>query len=404
MKILSKFFLCIGLVAHSLLMAQPSLTKEVLQQAFAKLDIEIPIRVLLDEKPASDAQWKFVSHGGFLVFLPDTKQKTVYQVRTIQVTRKDGHFFVNGIKQPSDHLFIIPLQGPVLFEKNIYDGVIALTLYKSTMYVVNHLDLEDYVLSVLPYESNASWPDEVHKAFCIAFRSYGIAMVLQQRALHKKNGCAVPYDIKNTNAHQVYKGRSLSSRYKKIIDQTRHVVLAHKGEPVLAMFDICCGGIVPARKKGIHFSKAPHLKRTYSCNFCKGYQFYKWECTYTLDDAMKALKKEIPELSAIKEIQIDSVDDAHVVQQIKIKDAAKKWHTLSAAKFKLCLKNLKSLCFTVEKQGNSLKISGRGHGHHMGLCQHGAYAMVRKGWNYRSILKFYYPSTIFMKLKKMNYE
>lgn len=405
MKMLYNIFfagLCV-LGAARMEATNPALTKASLQQAFKKLDLEIPIRVLLDEKATQEeVLWKMGSRGGFLVFSPATKQKTVYQLVTLTATCKDGSFYINGTKQNSDHLFIIPLASTILFEKNIYDGVLALSLYQGTAYLVNHVDLEDYVLSVLPYESHASWPDEVHKAFCIAFRSYGIAKVLQQRALHAQKGLAVPFDIKNTNVHQIYKGRSNSARFKKIIDQTRGVVLAHKGKPVLAMFDICCGDIVPADKDGIHFSKAPHLKRTYPCTFCKEYKFYTWTCTYSFEEIENALKKEMPDIGNIQDIKIASVDKAAVVQEVKIR-TKNRWVTLTAAKLKSCLREMKSLAFTLQKTGLSLKITGKGHGHHMGLCQRGAYYMVLKGWSYRNILKFYYPHTMFMKLKKINY-
>ena len=45
-----------------------------------------------------------------------------------------------------------------------------------------------------------------------------------------------------------------------------------------------------------------------------------------------------------------------------------------------------------------MTIEGKGHGHHMGLCQWGAREMVRLGWEYEDILEFYYPDTQLMKL------
>ncbi len=380
------------------------LNKHILQQTIKKLDLEIPIRVLLDEQSfCQDVEWKLGAQGGFLVFDTDTKQKTIYQKQTLLVTCKDGRFYINDFKQPSHHIFVIPLNGPVIFKKNIYDGVLALTLHKDVAYLVNHLDLEDYVLSVLPYESLPEWPDEVHKAFCIAFRSYGIAKVLEARAQYAKSGSVFPYDIKNTNAHQIYKGRSHTTRFKKIIDETRGVVLVGKNnKPVLAMFDICCGGVPPAEKKGINFEKAPHLKRTYPCTFCKDYKYYRWKCTYSFEEIEKALQKEIPHLGHLRDMKVGSYDKAGVAQEVRIR--GNQWHTLSAAKFKSCFKDMRSLCFKIQKNGRSVSISGKGHGHHMGLCQRGAYYMVlNKKRKHRDILKFYYPHTTFMKLQKMNY-
>ncbi len=71
------------------------LNKQVLQQTFKKLDLEIPIRVLLDEQTyPNDVHWKFGSQAGFVVFAPETKEKTVYQMTSITVTCKDGIFLI----------------------------------------------------------------------------------------------------------------------------------------------------------------------------------------------------------------------------------------------------------------------------------------------------------------------
>jgi len=57
---------------------------------------------------------------------------------------------------------------------------------------------------------------------------------------------------------------------------------------------------------------------------------------------------------------------------------------------------MKSRCFTLQKNGTEFIATGRGYGHHMGLCQWGAREMVRGGWQHKEILEFYYPGTTFM--------
>ncbi len=378
------------------------LTKGELNHAFKKLEINIPIRVLLDEKSAREVQWKLRSSGPFIVYSPHNKTKTVFQSHELEFRVRNGAFYCNGVKQIGNHLFIVPLKGLTQFKKDIFDGIFAVTLLDGTAYLVNHLDLEDYVLAVLPYESWPGWPDEVQKAFCIVFRSYGIAKVLEQRTIHEKSGRAVPYDIKNTTAHQVYKGCSKCARFEPIVKETQGIVLAHKNKPILAMFDVACGGIVPSRKAGIHFAKAPYLHRSYPCHYCKDYKYYRWQKEFRLDDIEKVLRSAYPDFGKLKDIVILSHDQAGVAQDIKVK-GTKRSFTLPASKLKSLLKEVRSLCFTFERHGRTLTIVGKGHGHHMGLCQRGTYAMVKQGWQYKQILKFYYPHTTFMKLKKIAY-
>jgi stage II sporulation protein D len=340
---------------------------------------------------------------GFIIFAPEQKEKTIFQSPLADITYSQKGFCVNGRKLLGEHLFVLPVSGRIVYKGREFDGIFALTHYKEKAFLVNHVDLEDYVLSVLPYESWPGWPDEVQKAFCISFRSYGIAKVLEQRQLHEKNKQAFPYDIKNTNHHQQYKGRLKETPYKKIVDATHGVVLAYKGKPILAMFDICCGGIIPSKTKSINFHKAPFLERGYPCVFCKDYRMYRWSKQYSWSEVEKVLKEDFPQMGTLRDLKITSKDDAGLVREIEFRDTLYHWKKITGARFKALLKNVPSPCFVIKKSGKSIVLSGRGHGHLVGLCQRGAYQLVLKGWNYKNVLKYYYPKTYFMKLQKIQY-
>ncbi len=379
------------------------ITKEQLIHAFKQLDLNIPIRVLLDERELNDVRWVLKSAGGFVLFAPGEKEKTVFQAAALEIGYKQKSFSINGRKITGEHLFILPLQGLISYQRKEFDGIFALTAYKDKAFLVNHVDLEDYVLSVLPYESWPGWPDEVQKAFCISFRSYGIAKVLEQRHLHEKNKAAFPYDIKNTNHHQQYKGRLKDTPYKKIVEATSGMVLAYQDKPILAMFDICCGGIIPAKTKSLNFSKAPYLGRRYPCFFCKDYRMYRWSKQYAWGEIEKAMREDFPQIGTLRDVRILSQDEAGLVREIQLRDRLHHCHTITGARFKALLKNVPSACFTIKKTGKVITLSGRGHGHLVGLCQRGAYQLVKKGWSYKNVLKYYYPKTHFMKLQKIHY-
>ncbi len=210
--------------------------------------------------------------------------------------------------------------GALVSQESIsYDGVFSLTKVKEVVYLVNHLDIEEYLMSVLPYETISGWPDEVQKAACIAVRSYAISKILEQREHKDKNRATMPYDIKNTNKHQVYRGHEKDTCYKHIVEATRGVVVAHNKKPILAMFDIACGGVIPGKKSGVHFDKAPYLKRTYPCNYCNEHPYYRWETQVTFSEIEQGLKKLIPDLGHVRDIKIDSYDDAGIAQKIRVR-------------------------------------------------------------------------------------
>lgn len=390
----------VPLLVVARLMAPPAVSKSNLERTFKLLDFDIPIRVLLDEQKLPQVTWEMVSNGGMVVYAPTTDRKTIFKGTAIKVTYANGAFHINGQKMPESHMFVLPLAGLLQKGSVSYDGVFSLTKVKDVGYLVNHLDLEEYLQAVLPYESIPGWPDEVQKAFCIAFRSYGISKILEQRALHAKSKWLYPYDIKSTNAHQVYRGHEKSACFKKIVNETRGIVLAYNNKPILAMFDTACGGIIPARKKGVHFDKAPYLERKYPCHYCKEHRFYRWENTYTFDELEKQLKKEIPHLGRLQELKVGSYDSAGVAQTVCVK-GAHRWFTLTASRFKALFPNIRSLAFDLTRNGSKIILKGKGIGHHLGLCQWGAYFMVKKGWDHKKVLAFYYPNTKLMKLTRM---
>ncbi len=382
------------------LVAPPAVSKANLERTFKLLEFDIPIRVLLEEKKLTNLKWSLSSNGGFVAYSPHNKRKTIFKGTTLLVTYRNGAFHINGQKMPDTHMFILPLAGLLRKGAVPYDGVFSLTKVRDTAYLVNHLDLEEYLQAVLPYESIPGWPDEVQKAFCIAFRSYGISKILEQRALHARSKWPYPYDIKSTNAHQVYRGHEKSACFKKIVNDTRGIVLAHNKKPILAMFDTACGGVIPARKKGVHFDKAPYLERKYPCHYCKDHRFYRWENSYSFDELEQGLKKLFPNLGKLREIKVGAYDGAGVAQTIRVRGSSR-WFKIRASKFKSLFPNIRSLCFNLTRNGSKIVVSGKGFGHHLGLCQWGAYFMVKKGWDHKKVLAFYYPNTYFMKLTRL---
>ena len=63
---------------------------------------------------------------------------------------------------------------------------------------------------------------------------------------------------------------------------------------------------------------------------------------------------------------------------------------------------LRSTYFCVEEQSDSVKISGRGFGHGVGLSQEGAMKMAETGIPYTEILHFYYTDVHLVKLSLLD--
>ena len=349
------------------------------------------VRVLLDEKKINqNSSWKIGSSYGFLIFIGG-KRWHLPQKELI-ITMRNNVLFLNNKKCEATTVSVQPIKGHLHFDESWYEGSFSLVLKEQKIHLINQLDIEDYIYSVLRWESWPGWPVEVNKAFAIACRSYLISKVLQAK---KQNRF---YHIKNTNIHQTYNGIHSSSTLQRAIDETRGLILACNKQPIEAMFDSCCGGIIPAQLSYIDFTKAPYLARTQPCTFCKTCKIYSWQISYTLEEFEKLLHAAGHPVKQVKEVQITKKDDAGSVQEVVVKDA----HTLyrfTGKELYALLSKIKSFCYSIEKKGKQLYFKGRGYGHHIGICQWGARRMIDAGWNFKSILQFYYPGANLMALK-----
>jgi len=356
------------------------------------------VRVLLNEKKITDqVSWKIESEDGF--FLADTSKnsKVFYFKSDILVIQVKSNFiYVNGRKYMKKQLKIAPKSGSLSFDGNSYQGDFIVALDKKNILLVNKLGLEDYIFAVLRSESWPGWPIEVNKAFSVAIRSYVISRIKEAKK------CSRLYHVKNNNSHQTYHGHEYMNRnsenLRKAVKQTEGIFLTYNNEPIEALYDSCCGGVIPAHISGkIDFKKAPYLKRNYPCPYCGKCSLYSWEVTYTLDELEKVLSKECPLIKNIKSIWISKKDKAGLVKEVTIR-CARRFFKISGEKLYSFLKAVKSFCFTIKKRGQTVIMRGKGYGHHIGLCQWGARQMVRELCDYKQILQFYYPDTQLVKL------
>lgn len=353
------------------------------------------VRVLLSSYEAfASAQWRFVSEKGFWIYCVDEfgqlAGKKVFCPDAVTVAIKNGILLCNG-KKINHALRLQPLIGSGECDGIVYDGDFCITPYKDSFLCINHVELEDYIGSVLRTESWPGWPLEVNKVFAIACRSYVASQAFDAR----RNGR--PFHVKNSNVHQTYRGKHDIAVLKQAVNQTRGVVLGFNGKPILAMFDCCCGGVIPAHVDDFDFKKAPYLARTYACTYCKSCSLYSWVVSYDHKELHDRCKHNKTALKNLHDVSVIKKDKAGLVTQVKLR-GHNNHEIISGKKLYSLLKEVKSFHFSITKKAGNFVFSGRGFGHHMGLCQWGARQMVRDGWDYKSILQFYYPQTQSMKL------
>jgi stage II sporulation protein D len=353
------------------------------------------VRVLLEE--ATNQKWVITNPAGMRVRDAVTKKEIPLKATFFEfdLSVNKNNLFINKCPFKREQLWIEPLGNSVCaINGQQYDGRLLIARARNKWYLMSVLDLEDYVFSVLKTESWPGWPVEVQKVLAIASRTYVLYQLLQAR--EKK----LTYHIRNTNHHQTYTGLHCCPVIRQAVQETKGICLGYKGKPILAMFDCCCGGIVPGKALGFaDFSKAPYLKRDYACTYCKNSKLYSWTATYTLDKVQQLVQEHHNAIiHDVTDIAVHENDPAGLVQKVVLKTKKNKVLVTAQRMYK-SFKDVKSHCYSIAKKGKTIVFNGRGYGHHLGLCQWGARTMVDEGWDHADILLYYYPGTAFMQVE-----
>jgi len=364
--------------------------RHTIDNAAAAREERYIVRVLLDEHTlkSDTCSWELLSTSGFIV-IDESKSSTAHMIAKpiFSVSYKKEAFYVNGKRLCGSVIRIISEHGITTIDGITYHGDFLFVRYKDRILCINCIELESYVGSVLSSESWPGWPLEVNKVFAIMCRSY----VLSHMLTAQKSGR--PYHVRNTNSHQNYHGVHTSSIIEAAVAQTAGICVVYNNKPILAMFDACCGGVIPAHiGHGIDFDKEPYLARAYACTYCKHYALYSWEKTVSLADLEKKLRAARLCNEPIHELHVVSRDKAGLAKTVHIK-TKRGVVTCRGKQIYSALPEVKSYAFDMVKQGQNIIITGYGHGHHIGVCQWGAREMVRLGYTYQKILSFYYPGT-----------
>ncbi len=141
-----------------------------------------------------------------------------------------------------------------------YRGKILLVSKGNSLLVVNHVNFEQYLYSVVGSEMHANAPTEALKAQAIAARSYAL--------VHMIRPASSWYDLGNTQRWQVYKG--LNSEYNTghhAVRSTKGQILSHRGGVVESLYAATDEIVARAHKgRGMSQTGAYELAR-------KGYDY-----------------------------------------------------------------------------------------------------------------------------------
>jgi stage II sporulation protein D len=286
-----------------------------------------------------------------------------------------GNVSLNNLK--AGEVTIEPAKdGYVWIGDRWYRGRVRLIPQNGSILAVNHVNLEDYLYSVVGAEAVASWPLEALKAQAVSARSY---------ALYKRNTSGNKlFDLDTTQATQVYKG--LDTEYittHKAVNETRGQVMTYKKKVILAVFHSSSGGHTE-NVEDIWTSPLPYLRAV--ADYDHQSPVFQWTKTFS-ETEMENIVSGVGKIRAM--IPERTTPFGRVVTMKVLGDRGAK--TLSGDDLRDAL-DLRSTLFRVADVDGEFQITGRGFGHGLGLSQWGAYFLAKQGVSYSRILDHYYKN------------
>jgi len=120
-----------------------------------------------------------------------------------------------------------------------YAGDMRILNKNGTLKIVNYVDIETYVMGVIPYEMSNSWPIEALKAQAVAARTYAYYV------MNSKVRTTVENDLVNYISHQVYYGYNASyANCIAAVNATKNTILKTPGgQIVYACYSASNGGM-----------------------------------------------------------------------------------------------------------------------------------------------------------------
>lgn len=274
--------------------------------------------------------------------------------------------------------------GSFLFNGKLYRGQFART---ATGAVVNLVDIEQYLYSVVPREMSPGWPAAALQAQAVCARTYVLQRSNPRRA----------YDLVPSELDQVYQGIAGESPAGRLaVDATVAQVLRYDNLYASVAYSSCCGGHTEAASDAWGSVPVPYLGGV-ACTYCSASPNYRWMTAIALSDVAGRFGDRLGPFGALRDVRISATDPSGRARSFELL-AERGSVNVKGSTFRISvgarvLRSLLISTFRLDGPSGMLTVEGAGLGHGVGLCQWGARGMALAGRSARDILALYFPGT-----------
>lgn len=339
------------------------------------LDLRVAIRKNVDQVQIGTSTTGMIrdSRGRAVWELPELEPLTVDDIQgRLELTNGQENF------GESSSFWLEPSgDGVVWIGDRWYRGKVELVPGDYGVTAINHVNIDDYLYSVVGSEMPTSWPQEALRSQAVAARSYAL--------YHRNKASGRDFDLNSTQASQVYKGlQGEASSTLSAVDATSGQVLTHGGRVIEAVFHSSSGGHTE-NSEHVWSKAVPYLKGV--PDFDHDAPVYSWRAQFSLEE----VKERLGYPGEIEAVEVLSRTPQGRVNRMNIiGDEGTLTVTGNTFRQKLELRSTK---FDLAVSPTSVSIAGNGFGHGIGMSQWGALGMAEAGRKHDEILTHFYNGT-----------
>ena len=270
---------------------------------------------------------------------------------------------------PTEHLLTTPTEGD-----NFY-----ITVLRTERNEFETIEFERYIIGVVAAEMPALFHPDALKAQAIAARTYALRILAHDD------------HILDTVMHQVFLddgqlkerwGNDFDIHFSTIesaVAATQGLVLTYNDELITPMFFAMSSGATE-NSEDVFTGTRPYLRSVSSSGYESHANFAVRE-RFTVDE----LREAFEDASITRNnISIITHSEGGNVTEVEIGN-----QTYTGRQVREIL-GLRSAAFSIRTSRRGVTFTTYGHGHGVGMSQHGANAMAREGYTYEEILQHFY--------------
>ncbi|MBW3554644.1 MAG: SpoIID/LytB domain-containing protein [Gemmatimonadetes bacterium] len=299
--------------------------------------------------------------------------------------------------------------GEVVVNGKRYRGDVLLRLSERGLTAVNIVEMETYLLGVVPLEIGGGRPPEeleAVKAQAVAARTYAVRHMGRRESLG--------FDIYGSTMDQVYGGADADDPVSaRAVRETRGEIIVYEGEPIEAFYHSTCGGHTAALEEVWVGEPRPYLTAVSDARpgggfYCESSNRFRWTESWTRSELVETLERGLSahvgrdvDVATVRSMAVTGRTTSGRTEAVSIRTDAGDFR-IRGDSIRWILRPepnriLNSALIELHTEGSGevtgLTVDGGGWGHGIGMCQIGAVARSREGQSYREILTTYYRGT-----------